>query len=272
MGDHSRLRTRLPSSDELFDPSQRTGWICTQLDKARMSSPQGRHSTLPTRLLDLSNDTHVRLIESIREQSLMSCSLPIRYVALSHRWGASQHLIATVDTMNVLYHGLQVTALLKTFRDAVFFARHLGFQYMWIDALCIIQDSADDWHQESLKMGDIFMSADIVFAVHCAVDDSMGFLARAFAKRPMTYHEVHGTFVAVCQPSDPEVDVTNSGLSRRGWVRAFTYIALVGQALIVHHLYRLCKSDSLPRERSTLPLVRSTGKRQKVSCARTIPW
>jgi len=249
MGDDSGPQTRLPSSGELLDRAQRTKWTRIQLGKVQMFSPDGRHSTLPTRLLDLSNDTHVRLVESSSEQLVTSSSSPIRYVALSHRWGASQHLIATGNTMQHLYYGLEVTALPQTFRDAVFFARYLGFQYMWIDALCSIQDSPDDWHQESLKMGDIFMCADLTFAIHCASDDSEGFLARAFAERPVIYHKVDGTVVGVCQPADPEVDITNSGLSRRGWVRTSEYVAIVGRALIVRHLYRLCKSDSLPRGR-----------------------
>lgn len=32
----------------------------------------------------------------------------------------------------------------KTGQDAVFIVRKLGFRYLWVDSLCIIQDDEDD--------------------------------------------------------------------------------------------------------------------------------
>lgn len=37
----------------------------------------------------------------------------------------------------------------KTFLDAILISKYLGFQYLWVDSLCIIQDSAEDWGKES---------------------------------------------------------------------------------------------------------------------------
>jgi len=42
--------------------------------------------------------------------------------------------------------------LCQNFKDAITVTRHLGFQYIWIDSLCIIQDSFDDWDKESAQM------------------------------------------------------------------------------------------------------------------------
>ncbi|APA14021.1 hypothetical protein SS1G_11161 [Sclerotinia sclerotiorum 1980 UF-70] len=68
----------------------------------------------------------------------------------------------------------------RTFRDAITFTRRLGLQYLWIDSLCIIQDSSQDWQQESAKMGKIYSHAyctisaaaasnceEGLFALHC---------------------------------------------------------------------------------------------------------
>lgn len=42
----------------------------------------------------------------------------------------------------------------------------LGFDYVWIDALCIIQDDPDDWEREAPRMGKIYENATLVFAAH----------------------------------------------------------------------------------------------------------
>jgi hypothetical protein len=36
-----------------------------------------------------------------------------------------------------------------TFRGAIEMTRKLGFRYLWIDSLCIVQNDEDDWKQES---------------------------------------------------------------------------------------------------------------------------
>ncbi|KAH8596374.1 hypothetical protein B0O99DRAFT_510379, partial [Bisporella sp. PMI_857] len=46
--------------------------------------------------------------------------------------------------------------LLQKFKDAAVVCIKLGIQYLWIDALCISQDSKRDWHKESARMGAIY--------------------------------------------------------------------------------------------------------------------
>ncbi|KAK0715889.1 hypothetical protein B0H67DRAFT_447179, partial [Lasiosphaeris hirsuta] len=43
-------------------------------------------------------------------------------------------------------------ALPKTFKDAIRVTRYLGLDHLWIDSLCIIQDSAENWRAESGMM------------------------------------------------------------------------------------------------------------------------
>jgi hypothetical protein len=43
-----------------------------------------------------------------------------------------------------------------TFQHAVQITRQLGYDFLWIDSLCIIQDSTSDWYLESAIMGDIY--------------------------------------------------------------------------------------------------------------------
>ncbi|KAK1762477.1 hypothetical protein QBC33DRAFT_581742 [Phialemonium atrogriseum] len=50
--------------------------------------------------------------------------------------------------------------LSKLFQDLFELAALLGIKYAWIDSLCIIQDVADDWKEESLKMSDYYQNAE----------------------------------------------------------------------------------------------------------------
>ncbi|PKK53545.1 hypothetical protein CI102_1557, partial [Trichoderma harzianum] len=47
----------------------------------------------------------------------------------------------------------------KTYQDTIRIARALGVKYVWIDALCIIQDDVEDWEKESQVMAEIFRNS-----------------------------------------------------------------------------------------------------------------
>lgn len=51
-----------------------------------------------------------------------------------------------------------------TLRDAVVITRHLGLRYLWVDALCILQDCTDDWLVEASKMRDVYKGARVTIA------------------------------------------------------------------------------------------------------------
>lgn len=51
-----------------------------------------------------------------------------------------------------------------TFRDAVSVCRHLRIRYLWIDSLCIIQDSTADWKHESSTMADVYSRSTLTIA------------------------------------------------------------------------------------------------------------
>lgn len=49
-------------------------------------------------------------------------------------------------------------------RDAVQITRGLGIRYIWIDALCIVQDDPKDWDREAMQMKDIYRNACLVIS------------------------------------------------------------------------------------------------------------
>lgn len=94
-----------------------------------------------------------------------------QYVCLSHRWGKTARLQTTNATLEAFQAALPMNSMPLTFRHAVEVTRNLGFRYLWIDSLCIIQDDKDDWVRESQNMGTIFEEAVCTIAAVDALDE-----------------------------------------------------------------------------------------------------
>ncbi|KAK3331307.1 heterokaryon incompatibility protein-domain-containing protein, partial [Apodospora peruviana] len=108
----------------------------------------GCSGTMPRRLLHLSSDgCRVHLVE------LDDNPLSIPYVALSYCWGDSQFKTVKSTITTFMRDGLEAAQLPVTFQDAITVVLGLGYEHLWIDALCIVQDDRDDWINESRRMG-----------------------------------------------------------------------------------------------------------------------
>ncbi|KAF7568992.1 HET domain protein [Pyrenophora tritici-repentis] len=88
------------------------------------------------------------------------------HLVLSHVWGGVEIACKTTGDKISLYQdiGINFAALPKTFQDAVRITAAIGFQYLWIDSLCIIQDDEEDWQRESAKMAAIFRAGTITLS------------------------------------------------------------------------------------------------------------
>ncbi|KAF3002886.1 hypothetical protein E8E13_001043 [Curvularia kusanoi] len=67
--------------------------------------------------------------------------------------------------------------LSKTFREAIHTTRKLGFRYIWIDSLCIIQDDDNDWSVEAATMCDVYQHAALTIAAAHATGGNIGCFA-----------------------------------------------------------------------------------------------
>jgi len=93
-----------------------------------------------------------------------------RYAVLSYSWGRSSSFKTKKSTYNDRLKGFDVAQLPNTIRDAVFITRELGLQFLWVDALCIIQDDDADWATESARMDGIYGNAVITIAAAASKD------------------------------------------------------------------------------------------------------
>ncbi|KAF3807902.1 hypothetical protein GCG54_00007638 [Colletotrichum gloeosporioides] len=85
--------------------------------------------------------------------------VPISYITLSYRWGSHQTTRLSSSNLPSFRAGKPVALLPLTFRDLFVVARHVGIQYLWVDCLCIMQDSVADWDAEAGTMRNIYAKA-----------------------------------------------------------------------------------------------------------------
>ncbi|KAF8849325.1 HET-domain-containing protein, partial [Acephala macrosclerotiorum] len=150
------------------DPIDRAKqWLaaCTQDHPLCKSADSMR---LPTRLLFLPDDQTVRLAETA------NLAGHVAYATLSHCWGGLDFLKLTTGELESFKNSIPIHLLTRTFQDAIHVTRNLGLQYLWIDSLCIIQDSTQDWETEAGYMASVYGGSRINIAASAAKDGSEG--------------------------------------------------------------------------------------------------
>jgi hypothetical protein len=102
--------------------------------------------------------------------------IQVNYLALSYCWGTSHSAILKEEcVVEWTTKGVAMEALSQTMQDAIIVTHSLGIPFIWIDALCIIQDSPDDLERELIKMGSVYANALLTIIVSDTVS-SEGFL------------------------------------------------------------------------------------------------
>ena len=145
-----------------------------------LSSHQGICSrppaAFPSRLLDVGPASS---LDSALYLRVMDSAETGPWVALSHCWGTrSDHFKTTTANFQDRQSKIAFDSLPATFQDAAVVTRNLGFQYLWIDSLCILQDDYEDWAHEASRMHEYYRDSTLTIAADCAAGDEEGFLHR----------------------------------------------------------------------------------------------
>ncbi|KAF2032561.1 HET-domain-containing protein, partial [Setomelanomma holmii] len=96
------------------------------------------------------------------------------YVALSHCWGGDVHCKTESSNFHQHLEAIQFSEFPKTFQDAITICRLLKVENLWIDSLCIIQDSAEDWAEQAARMSHVYANAFVTISADGAADSSQG--------------------------------------------------------------------------------------------------
>ncbi|EMC94466.1 hypothetical protein BAUCODRAFT_35681 [Baudoinia panamericana UAMH 10762] len=215
---------RVQASSPLETPciEQAQAWLsdCTHSHALCNQVPPSQH--LPTRVLDVSHEPDkVYLINGQTHSG--------KYAALSYVWGTEPTLILTEDdhngkgTLENFYAGLALPQLPGTLKDAVITTRILGLRYLWIDAMCIIQNSAQDWAAEAGRMSQVYRGAAVTIEAASASRAGDGFLRPRVSSKPYVELEWRSSSAEVqsvqMRPiyDISETQLTSTTIFSRGW-------------------------------------------------------
>ncbi|KAI1266220.1 heterokaryon incompatibility protein-domain-containing protein [Xylariaceae sp. FL1019] len=238
-------------------------------------------SRLPSRVLDVSHTNANNDIRSVATEGASGF-----YVTLSHCWGGNVSLRLLSNNAEALQTEIRLKDLPATFRDAVTITRALNIPYLWIDALCIVQDSKADWDHESKQMGSYYGNAVLTLCASAAENSTAGIFRQHVQPQP---DEPTPVFLNLFAGSESKAQVYTKGsfkgnvheslrsldeqgpLSSRGWT---LQESVLSQRLLYvgeHQMYWKClhgyqSMDGLPEGSRTpqntynaLRLVLSSG-------------
>lgn len=199
-------------------------WLTRCLRKhSSCKLPSSKEEFLPARLIDTKpmpgSEWRLRITAKHKYQ-------PTTYMTLSHRWGTVSFLNLTTENIGELEAGHPLSALPKTFREAVEIVRRLGERFLWIDSLCIVQDSwrDKDWQEQSAAMRDIYTHSVCNIAATGAANSHGGcyfernvsdILPCTIPKNSQGSPSIDFAVVSMDLWTD---DIERAPLNQRGWV------------------------------------------------------
>ena len=222
---------------------------------------QAATTTLPTRVVNVGSPEQQPFLWETNGKSG-------RYVALSHCWGKGDVVTTVADNLEDNKNSLPLESLPKTFQDAIVITRRLGFKFIWIDSLCIIQDSTPDWEFEAARMDQVYRNAFLTIAATSAADGQDGcFVPKSRWRESATVKVQNGqgetVTVSIRELSDKLHDVAkgfrNEPLSTRAWVLQESILSTRSLLYTRSELFFQCNCD-LYCECGEWPLQKSYAK------------
>ncbi|KAI1411683.1 HET-domain-containing protein [Hypoxylon sp. FL1857] len=137
-------------------------------------------NSIPSRLLQLimkDSALHVKLIGRDLPSAIQKEAVSRQgFAVLSYCWGGDQPVKLTRNSIGRLGDGIPTSQLPKTLRDAAWLTNEIGLEYLWIDALCIMQDNIEDKIHEIPRMELYYGHSTVTICAASAAKYSEGFL------------------------------------------------------------------------------------------------
>ena len=168
-----------PESDRVFH------LISSWMQQCREDHPQCRPNsdTMPARLIEIVEIGTKYRLRLQHTDNLGS----VPFVALSYCWGGDQPVMCWEHLVPRFSIAIPFADLPATVQDAISVCRRIGIKYIWIDALCIIQDDRLDQAVEIAKMPYIYGNANFTIAAAQSRSASEGFLQNRYSVHPAAF-------------------------------------------------------------------------------------
>ena len=176
---------------------------------------QARQSRMPMRLVDLNHHGERHDLQLVLSEQMGR----VDYVTVSYTWGGVPPFMLTDHNEKDCLEGFSTNQLSRTFRDAVYLTRRLGFRYIWIDAVCIRQLDPEEWQHEGSRMGEIYSGSVLTLSASDSPNCEAGFSLR---RRPLQtlgcrLHLRGGSKWCLDRQRCQENHVEDEVLQSRGW-------------------------------------------------------
>lgn len=144
----------------------------------------------------------------------------LQNIMLHRKHGGLENILADLPSCHAL-------------RDAIDIVRGLGIQHLWIDSLCIVQNSTRSWNLDAPVMDLIYGHAKLTICAADGKDSSAGL--KAMHANENAHHQnieecVTGVPLMVSRP--PEIGIkASTGTNTRGHSKNVSFLRAVSSLL-----------------------------------------
>jgi Heterokaryon incompatibility protein (HET) len=210
-GDTAIGFSQMPQEPSRFNPTELKAWL-KECD---------RHQCLPDDHHEHPMPEGFRLID-VDDKCIVQAKEFVEYCALSYVWGPIKQSILTSHNVLESPGALDALKLPKTISDAMALCRDINCRYLWVDSLCIMQDSDEIKHKQIGAMADVY-SRSFLAIVAAAGDNAnaglppYGNIGRRFPISYLVRQLSAGRFVASFSPQIAAQEIVTSKWASRGW-------------------------------------------------------
>ena len=175
----------------------------------------------------------------VENECLIERSDSLRYVALSYVWGNANQVKLKIATKEdfLKKNSLSTVVLPRTIKDVMTLASRLGERYLWIDALCIIQDDEVDKHDKIARMSEIYANAVVTIVASIGKDADAG-LPRVNHEPQVGVSTINTTDQS---KSDSWIEVHDSVWASRAWTYQETILSKRLLFVLEDRMYFSCE-------------------------------
>ncbi|KAM0193567.1 hypothetical protein ACHAPA_010501 [Fusarium lateritium] len=222
---------------------------------------QGEGQELPSMLIHVSGipmSPSVRLVKVPNNKADR-----IQYVCLSYCWGGPQPGMTTTSCLNSYLTEIDTAVIPETVLDAIRVTITMGYQYLWVDAFCIVQDSGASKIAEMGRMASIYSGAICTICVMSAKSATEGFLQETYPDQSIS-QSVRSRYADIRDATSQEVtailevrsdysdqDIWDSPILERAWT--------FQEALLSPRLVMFFASGQRPALRCATQNIQSDG-------------
>ena len=243
-----------PGSPAAFQQAKK--WLDECMNSGRHPKCNRSACALPKRVVDLGETpvlSDIRLYITKREVA--------PYVTLSYKWGDSHPLRTRDGNLEERCKDVRLEDFPQTLKDALFITKKLGFRYIWIDCLCIIQGNKQDWSGQSQEMTSIYNGSTLNISATSSKSHSAGILNKRPEQmvRVGTWFELESeNWCEVISAGRPlrTLDLEEKEISARGWVFQERLVSPATLHYTDEGLLWECGSDLVPEHRQSLSSVK----------------